>query len=328
MPRVTKRPGRKHYYAWVEGRYVSTGHTDQRLAVQAAARMQTIGVVAYRQGKRSLSERLADLVEEHLDHLRDHDGRGPEHLRKKRTQLMRPIEAGVFRMLRDVRKQPYESWLNSLECGPKTRNEYLTAWNVFLDWLVYEDRLDENPFRGRIRRARVNAEHRDQRRALTLDELRALLAVAAHRELLYLTAATTGARFNELRQLRWDDVHEHDEAPSIHLRPETTKNRKGRVQYITAELAAAFAEARTPPRTTRCSRQCRAITRSRRISTPRGSRSELMKASPASTVSGTRSPRSSHARPETPDWLSAWPITPTSRPLSDISTPSGANTRR
>ena len=155
-PQVTKRKGRKYYYAWVEDRYVSTGQTEQRAAIEVARRMQAVGVEAYRQGKQSLSDELEHLVEDHLKHLRDNDGRGREHLRKKRIHLMRPINERAFKYLRDVQKRRFQEWLETLDCGAKTRNEYMTSWNVFLDWLVFEDRLDENPIRGKIRRARAS----------------------------------------------------------------------------------------------------------------------------------------------------------------------------
>ena len=248
---VTKRPGRKHYYARIDGRYVSTGHTDQRVAMQTAVRMQTVGVDAYRRGKRTLNESLGDLIESHLEYLTKRDGRGPEHIRKKRYQLTHPIEGRAFRTLKDIKKQTFERWLDSLPCGPKTRNEYLTAWNVFLDWLVFEGRLDENPIRGRIRRSRVLPDDREVRRALTLDELSRLLISAGRRELVYLAAMATGARFNELKQLLWSDVHEAVDEPYIVLRPTTTKNRKGRVQCITDELAEALADDRVEAKTDR-----------------------------------------------------------------------------
>ncbi|MFG0242216.1 MAG: tyrosine-type recombinase/integrase [Phycisphaerales bacterium JB054] len=246
---VTKRPNRPHYYAWIDGKYVSTGQTDQRVAMQVASRMATIGVDAYRRGKRTLHESLQDLIDAHLRYLSESGGRSPEHIRKKRTQLERPLKGGAVRTLKDVKKQTFEPWLDSLTCGPKTRNEYQTAWNVFLDWLVYEDKLAENPLRGRIRRARVVPHDRVNRRALTVQELAALVAVAGPRELVYLTAATTGARFGELKQLRWSDVHESGPEPYIALRASTTKNRKARTQSITAELAELLASARSRAKT-------------------------------------------------------------------------------
>ncbi len=241
---ISKRDGRKHYYAWIEGRYVSTGHTDQRLAMQAASQMESVGVEAYRQGKRNLSESLPDLIEEYLEYLRDEDHRKPEHLRKKRVHLMAAVNAGAVRKLRDVRKQTIEPWLKSLTCGSKTRNEYLNAWNVFLKWLVYEGRLNENPIRNRIRRAVVQKHETTKRRPLTFDEIEKLLSVSGERALLYQTAASTGARLGELQQLRWDCVHEDATPPTIELRPETTKNGNGRAKAIPIELVDALRDAR------------------------------------------------------------------------------------
>ena len=257
-PSITKRPGRRHYYTFIDGRYVSTGHTDQRLALQAAVRIHAIGVDAFRQGMKELSTDLAELVEEHLCFLRDHEHRGNEHIRKKRTHLMSPVQSGRLSVLRDVNKKSIQTWLSSLACGPKTRNEYQTSWNVFLDWLVHEDRLDENPIRNRIRRARVRPEDTTKRRALTLDEVSSLLAISSRRELLYMTAVITGARFGELEQLNWSDVHEVEDVPYIELRPETTKNRKGRTQLITKELAVALTTARNKARSAQIGRaSCR-----------------------------------------------------------------------
>jgi integrase len=241
---VTKRPGRKAYYAWLEGRYVSTGETDQREAVRIAGLMERIGVDAYRQGQRTLRDTLPELIEDHLASLRERDGRDREHIRKKRTQLIAPVDGGTFRTLADVKPRAFRRWLDGLTCGPKTKTEYLTAWNVFLDWLVYEERLDENPIKDRVRRPRVTKDDRQERRALTEDELRRLLEVSGPRSLLYEVAAVTGARRKELELLKWADVHEDGETPHLVLRAETTKNGKGRIQCLTPETAAALAERR------------------------------------------------------------------------------------
>lgn len=248
-PSVFKRKGRKAYYTSIGGRVISTGQTDQRAALQTAAQMESVGIDAFRKGKRALGEHLVDLIEKHLEYLAEEQGRNAQHIRKKRTHLMAPIEAGVFTKLREVRKQTFEPWWCRLESGPKTRNEYLTAWNVFLDWLVFEGKLDQNPLRNRIRRARVPRNPKNARRALTLDECGRLLQVAGKHELLYLAALGTGARFNELKQLRWDDVHESASEPCIVLRPETTKNRKGRTQPLSEELASMLSSARERAKT-------------------------------------------------------------------------------
>jgi len=242
-PKVIQRHGRKHYSTFIEGKYVSTGETDQRVALQKAAQMKVVGIDAYKEGKRMLSESLSEQIEEHLNYLVE-DGRAEGHISKKRMQLMKPVNDGAFSKLKDVKKQTFEPWWKKLTCGPKTRNSYLTAWNVFLDWLKYEGKLLENPLRGRIRRARETKESKIVRRAFTMNEIGRLLLVADHHELVYLVAIVTGARKNELKQLRWNDVHELDQYPHIVLRSETTKNGKGRKQYLTREAIDMLANTR------------------------------------------------------------------------------------
>ena len=165
------------------------------------------------------------------------------------ASVMRPVNDGVFKKLKDVRKQTFEPWWKSLTCGPKTRNEYMTSWNVFLDWLVYEGKLDENPIKGKVRRARVIKSERKKRRAFSEDEVRQLLGVAGNHELLYLVAYVTGARNGELKQLLWSDVQEAATEPRIVLRAESTKNDKARTLYLTHEAAAMLAQARARART-------------------------------------------------------------------------------
>lgn len=248
-PSVFKRKGRKNYYTTIRGQVVSTEVSCQRTALKIAAEMDAVGIDAFRKGKRTLGEYLPDLVERHLVHLKEVDGRDRTHIRKKRMMLMLPIDAGVFRQLKHVSKQTFEPWWNDLLCGPKTRNEYLTAWLVFLDWLVYEGKLHENPLKGKIRRARVPRRSKKDRRDFTQAEAENLLRVAGKYELLYLTAIVTGARRKELRLLRWDDVHEYDELPHVDLQPETTKNDKARCQYLTVELTDLLKDARRVART-------------------------------------------------------------------------------
>lgn len=244
-PVVFKRPPRNNYYTCIRGRVVSTGVSCQRTALKIAAEMEAVGIEAYRKGKRTLGEYLPDLIERHLHYLKDVDKRDKTHIRKKRQMLMFPIEQGAFKQLKYVTKQSFEPWWNDLSCGPKTRNEYLTAWNVFLDWLVYEGKLSQNPLKGRIKRARVPRRTENVRRALTLYESKHLLEVAGKYELLYLMAITTGARNKELRLLNWDDVHETAENPFVVLQPETTKNDKGREQYLPPETVALIKKVRS-----------------------------------------------------------------------------------
>lgn len=248
---IKKLSGRRNYSTFIDGRYVSTGESEQRAALKVAEHIHAVGAQAFRAGKRKLRDDLRSLIEEHLAQLRAMDNRDDEHIRKKRYQLMRPVEGGSFCRLRDVNKSAMNTWLDALGCSAKTKNEYLTAWNVFLDWLVYEDHLTVNPIKGRVRRRRGKKTEQTRRRAFTLDELRRLIGVSSKRSLLYHAAAGTGARLGELGQLRWDDVDETAPQPSIRLRDSTTKNGRERRQYLPPDLAERFAGARHDARTQR-----------------------------------------------------------------------------
>tara|TARA_R110002072_G_scaffold95141_3_gene209683 strand:+ start:4427 stop:5644 length:1218 start_codon:yes stop_codon:yes gene_type:complete len=250
-PTVFKRNGRKNYYTSIHGIVVSTCEPDQRAALKIAAEMDAVGIEAYRKGKRTLGEYLPDLIEIHLQYLKDVDNRDATHIRKKRQKLTLPIEQGVFKHLKHVTKQTFEPWWQDLSCGPKTRNEYLTAWLVFLDWLVHEGKIFQNPLKNRIKRARVPRQSENDRRALTRLETANLLNIAGNRELVYLLAITTGARKGELKEIRWEDVNENSDPPYLFLRFDTTKNDKRRMQYLTPEAADLLHEARKEASTER-----------------------------------------------------------------------------
>jgi hypothetical protein len=61
---------------------------------------------------------------------------------------------------------------------------------------------------------------------------------------LYLTAAYTGLRLGEIRQLVWGDVKLDCERPYIHAREGTTKNKKDAVVPLHSRLVNEFRDAR------------------------------------------------------------------------------------
>lgn len=75
-----------------------------------------------------------------------------------------------------------------------------------------------------------------ERRAFSDEEFDKLLLVAGGRRLLFLTAAYTGLRQGELKQLVWADIHLDVERPFIRARASTTKNSKEAVVPLHPEL--------------------------------------------------------------------------------------------
>jgi integrase len=124
--------------------------------------------------------------------------------------------------------------------GQATANHYLDAVNAFCNWCVGQRRLERNVLNC-VAKVPV-LEPKKVRRALSADELRALLDAAPNRRLVYLTAAYTGLRRNELKQLQWGDVS-LDEM-KIRLRAATTKAKRADSIDIPQHLVKELQQAR------------------------------------------------------------------------------------
>src|SRR5262245_46204319 len=115
-----------------------------------------------------------------------------------------------------------------------TSNMYLQAIREFLGWAVRSGLIAEDPLRV-LRPMNPELDRRRERRALTADELRALLAatesappfraITGHkRAMLYRVAAETGLRLGELRALVVADLDLADlERASIRVRAPNAK---------------------------------------------------------------------------------------------------------
>ena len=139
----------------------------------------------------------------------------------------------------DVKPQDFEKWRASTKISPTTRNHYLGDMNAFLNWMLRQGLVLSNPLacvekvdtRGKLTRVR---------RSLSPEELAKLLAASEKRAIVYLTAARTGFRREELVGLKVGDVHLDGSNPYILIRASTTKNRKAAKIPLTEELANAL----------------------------------------------------------------------------------------
>jgi integrase len=124
---------------------------------------------------------------------------------------------------------------------------YAESLLAFCKWCVQRRYLAENPLHGM---AAFDTIPKSWRRAMTLDEVRRLLAVAPeHRALLYEVAIASGLRAGELRSLslRHLDV----DGGGLRLDASWTKNRRNGFQYLPRALIQrlkTFAESDEPPR--------------------------------------------------------------------------------
>jgi hypothetical protein len=121
----------------------------------------------------------------------------------------------------------------------------------FTAWLVQDRRTADNPL-SHLYGGNVKLDRRHDRRALSLVELRATLNTAAgsnvlfrglsgrDRHVLYLTACATGFRAEELACLRPESFALDAEPPVAVLGAAETKNRKGAIQPLPLDVAAAL----------------------------------------------------------------------------------------
>ena len=122
--------------------------------------------------------------------------------------------------------------LQELGRAGKTIANYAEGLSAFCDWCVQRGYLAGDPLKGL---APFDTTPKVQRRAMTPEEIKALLAVAPpHRSLLYETAFLSGLRANELRSLRVE--HLDVQRCGLQLEPEWTKNRRPGFQPLPAAL--------------------------------------------------------------------------------------------
>jgi integrase len=154
-----------------------------------------------------------------------------------------------------------------------TRNEYITSIKSLTKWAVTYRRMKDDPLAGLRVTERKAIDPAHPRRALSMDEIGRLLVAAeqrpirerrtirrgedkgkqlaeigerteAHdrqkgreRRLVYLLAAWTGLRRNEIRQLTWGDVHVATVPARITLRAKTTKSKRADALPVHPQLA-------------------------------------------------------------------------------------------
>ena len=176
------------------------------------------------------------------------------------------------RQVRDLKPENYERYRQrQLRQGmaPATINTGLVALSGLLRWAVSTRRIAENPLESLKTLPVGRANQKRPRRALTEGETEAFLkaayaadetatertaairtisgaskghaygqrqrALRVPQGALFRTLIEVGCRWGEVRQIRWADVDLTRER--VTLRPETTKNRKGRVLPMKSSLA-------------------------------------------------------------------------------------------
>jgi len=188
--------------------------------------------------QRPIKDHLADFVAD-LTTL----GRCEIYCRQVNSRALKLVNECGWKNVGDISVDSFVAWRSRQTAfSPKTVNEYLNAVNALLNWMERQGRIASNVL-GKVPRIDVRGKQQ-RRRAFTDDELNRLLAVAGPHRLLYLTAAYTGLRLGELRQLVWGDLILDHERPHIIARAITTKNRREAVLPLHPRLLEAFKTAK------------------------------------------------------------------------------------
>ena len=172
--------------------------------------------------QRPLTEHLndyeADLV------TRGRAGRGGRGARLLKARIIRLMSECDWKLPAQVSADSFVAWRNQQKAAARTQNHYLQGMISFLNWMERVGRIKANPLKH-VPKVDERGQKKRVRRAFTDEELRKLMEGSGLRGIIYFTAARTGLRQGELRQLQWDDVRLEAPIPQIIVRAETAKNK-------------------------------------------------------------------------------------------------------
>ena len=227
-------------------KWVSLGVTDKGVAHSEAKKFilekerEFAGLALPRKQVESRNIPVTKLLDEFIEEMKARR-RDPKYIAVTDARVSKVVKDARWRTLGDVTADSFLAWRRANgHLVAKTRNDYLASTSGFLEWLVKLDRLPSNPL-GKIGKVEEKGDEKRKRRAFTPDEFKRLCAVSGPRTLVYLTAAYTGLRRNELAELQWGDVQKTERGMQLSLRAAVTKNRLASSLPVHPQLAAEIA---------------------------------------------------------------------------------------
>ncbi len=195
---------------------------------------------------------LEDLIEDFARYL-EHRGTKPENVRKAVYRLRYVVRHAKAIRAAQLTHDAVQAALASLKgASVETRNAYLAAAKHFTRWANERDYLPRDPL-ARLKRRSSEGRSTRVRRALSLEQLAAILRAAGQsertyrsrtgpdRRAIYAVAIGTGFRVGEIASLSPRSFR-LDGHPVVTLAAECAKNGKPATQPIAPEVAAILAE--------------------------------------------------------------------------------------
>jgi integrase len=239
--RANNEPTDPELSRWVETLPQATREAMARIGLLEASRAAAV---------KRLSEHLNDFEAAILAR-----GKTAKHAELVTKRARTLFDGCGFKLWSDVQAAKVEANLATLrestdeETGisAQTSNFYLAAAKQFGKWMVREERATRSPLEH-LRGLNVATDRRHERRALSADELRRLVAAAqngpevlgmrgAERALLYRLAVETGLRSNELRSLVRTSFRFGKQSATVVVEARNSKRRRQDELPIRAETA-------------------------------------------------------------------------------------------
>jgi len=187
--------------------------------------------------RKSLAEHLTDYEMDLVRRARA--GRGGRGARLLKSRIRRLSTECGWKLPGNITADSFVTWRNRQTGAARTLNHYLQGMVSFLNWLERSGRIQANPLKL-VDKIDERGQKKRVRRAFTDEELQKLIAGSGSRGIIYFTAARTGLRQEELKQLKWCEIDLEAPVPRVVVRAETAKNKKEEAVCLVPEIVEAL----------------------------------------------------------------------------------------
>jgi len=213
-------------------KWKSLGVTDKQVANKLGDDLikemerESAGIIEPKIVRDAARKPLAEHLDDYVADLqaRSRAGRGGRGARLLQNRVLRLISDCHWQLVCNISADSFIHWRERQSFSPRTLNHYLQGMVSFLNWLERMERIKVNPLKH-VAKVDCRGKKSRQRRAFTDEELARLVKGSGPRGIIYFTAARTGLRQEELKQLTWGDVHLDEKCPHVVVRAETAKNK-------------------------------------------------------------------------------------------------------
>jgi site-specific recombinase XerC len=244
----------RFWYAKVGGRRISTNCTDKRAALAKAQEIerQLQGGFDHDKVERSRRQAIAEVLLDFEQHQRD-EGVTERTLGTLLPRLRRVVAECKVRTVGDLDAERLGRWLADQHqqglMAAQTRKHYASHLRQLGRWLFSTKRLASDPLAELRTRLRVDSNRVRNRRALTPVEIDRLLAATEastksymgmdgqRRSALYVLAASSGLRRDELASLSAASFDLDAVPPAVTVESKWTKNRRIAVLPLRSDVA-------------------------------------------------------------------------------------------